>query len=235
MASETSQHTYREFTDNPAEGKDAAFGSCASLFLFIVSFPLSLILFLILLIFCNWQISLWISLSVFALVIIMGLRSKYGYDKSSPRLKEAERAKDFLGFDFGTDFTLRSTASHEYEEILLDFSEESFLPLMSYCQKFDKKEERIDSDNKIIITKNLPYIKVIDESIINWGDVLIKKAQDGKLYRISIDEIKKEGFTKIESYYDPKLSKDKNLWITKQVELEVDFQYRTLKMSYTYW
>lgn len=235
MANETPHHKYREITDDPTEGNDAAYGWCASLFLFIVSFPLSLVLFFILLIFCNWQISLGISLGVFVLIILMGLYLKYGYNKTSPRLKEAERAKNFLGFDFGNDFTLRSTGSHDYAEILLDFPKESFLPLMDYCKKFDKKEERIDSENEITITEFLPYIRVLDDSIMEWGEGLVKKGKDGNLYTITEDEIKKDGFTKIESYYDPNLSNDKNLRINSQLKLEIDYKYRTLKMSYTGW
>lgn len=191
MANETPHHKYREITDDPAEGNDAAEGWCGSLFLFIVSLPLSFIIFLILLIFFNWQISLEISLCVFVLIIISGFCSKYGYDKSSPRLKEAERAKRFLGYDFGTDFTLRSTGSHDYEEILLDFPEESFLSLMDYCKKFDKKEERIDAENEITITKFLPYLKVFDDSIMEGEDGLVKKGKDGNLYLVTEDEIKK--------------------------------------------
>lgn len=235
MANETPHHIYREITDDHTEGHDAAVGWCASLLLFIVSVPLSLGLFLLLLIFCNWQISAMISISVFVLIIIFGLFLKYGYDKTSPRLKESEKAKRFLDYDFGTVFTLRTTYSHDYEEILLDFSQESFLPLMNFCKKLNEKEERIDSVDEITIKKFLPHIKVLNESFIEWEDELGMEWKDGNSFSNNGAEIKNDGFTKIESYYNPNLSNDNNLWIKSQIKLEVDYNYRTLKMSYTVW
>lgn len=235
MANETPHHRYKEVTDNPAKGEDAAFGWCFANILFLLSLPLALIIFLLLLIFCKWQISLYISLGVFILIIIGGLSSKYGYDKTSPRLKEAERAKRFLGFDFGNDFRLRTTGSHDYSEILLDFSEDNFLPLMEFCKKFEAKKERVDSDDKITITEYLPYYEIQDDSIMELGDNLFRKGEDCSLNQIPKEEFKREGFTKIESHYDPKLSKDDNLWINSELQLEVDYNNRTLKMFYAGW
>ena len=48
--------------------------------------------------------------------------------------------KDVVGFDFGDDFKLLKTSSHDYEEYLFFFSESSFEPLKNYLDSIPDKE-----------------------------------------------------------------------------------------------
>lgn len=219
MANETLHHRYREITDDPAEGENASYGWCASLLLFIISLPLSLVIFLILLIFCSWQLSVLISLGIFVLIILFGLFSKYGYDKTSPRLYEAERAKRFLGFDFGNNFRLRKTGSHHYEEILLDFNEEEFKLLEEFC-KSQKEYIEMQDGTKSSIIHIIPYIEKGEIGHI---------CTTGERRHYSKQEIT-PGFTKEEINYDLKVSHD---WISSILTMEVDYEARTLKFSYS--
>ena len=43
---------------------------------------------------------------------------------------------------------------------------------------------------------------------------------------------KRAGFTKVEDYHDPSLSKPDNLWAKCRLQCEVDYENRTLKMFY---
>ena len=122
-------------------------------------------------------------------------------------LREAEHAKRFLGFDFGNDFTLRKITSHDYAEILLDFDEASFAPLMDFCKSQAESSGRVDNKDEIVITEIKQHIETEDKKIIEAG------------------------FTKTECYYDLLLSKPDNLWIISRLKCEVDYENKTLKCS----
>lgn len=226
MANETLGHTYREITDDPASGDNAGCSWFMSGCLFVIASPfviLAIISFII-----KWDILKWIFLAIALLLLTFAIIERLSFCKlpkklndsmkrSSPRLLEAERAKNFLGFDFGGDFRLRVTGSHDYAEILIDFSDESFAPLKEFCLGLQDSKTRANEDNEIIITETMPYIVVKDESFIGR------------------ERIVKPGFTKIEGYYDPNLSQNDSLWIKSQLKLEVDYEVNTLKMSWTGW
>lgn len=207
MANETPNLHYREITDNPRDGEEASCCWIASTIIFILSLPVSLISFLFLLVFCNWELDLKISIGILILFVLFGLLIRYGHDKSSPRLKEAKRAKNFLGFDFGNDFRLRLGSRHEYMEILLDFDEDPFKPLEKFCKlqneafKSSDKTESQESESQIEIK---PYIII---KLINDETSCI---------------IKKPGFTKI--HHDGNGASN----------CEVDYENRTLKY-YVWW
>lgn len=252
MANETPFHSYVEIGDTPRKSLDlAGYGSGFLVLFCLVSFFIFCILLILSFIF-GWYYLKWISLfsalGILALAIYNFLKVFRIKDDSelnekkeinildSPRLVEAQRAKIFLGFDFGNNFRLRTTGSHDYSEILLDFTDESFIPLMEYCKKLEIKKERIESNDEIIITEFLPYIKVFDETIKSFGKYwLYRKDQNGILHKISEDDIKKDGFTKVESHYDSKLSCDNNLFNIYELQLEVDYDSKTLKMFYGAW
>lgn len=229
MANETPNHLYREVTDNlvdiPRDNSGCTWfvSGC----LFVISLPF-FILTIIGFIF-NWLVMQWIFLSISLLLFLMALKERFtsckspnrledNMDRPSPRLHEAQRAKNFLGFDFGDEFILRTTGSHDYAEILLDFKENEFETLRYFCEESQETFNRKDAEHEIIITEIKKYI-VIDEGCDYIGK----------------PPIIKPGFTKIERFYDPKLSNEESLWITSQLTLEVDFETRTLKMSFTGW
>lgn len=252
MANETPFHHYVEIGDTPSQSLDLeGYGSCFLVVFCLVFFLVFFILLILSFIF-GWYYLKWISLFSALIILVLAIYNFLKFfgikDDSelnekkeinildSPRLGEAQRAKIFLGFDFGNDFRLRTTGSHDYSEILLDFTDESFIPLMEYCKKLEIKKERIESIDEIIITEFLPYIKVFDETIISFGsEWLYRKDQNGNLHKISEDDIKKDGFTKVESHYDSKLSCDDDLFIIYQLTLEVDYKSKTLKMFYGGW
>lgn len=225
MANETLGHTYREITDDPVSGDNAGCSWFMSGCLFVIASPfviLAIIAFII-----KWNILKWIFLSIALLLFTVAIIERLSFCKlpkrlndamksPSPRLLEAERAKHFLGFDFGDDFKLRTTGSHDYAEILIDFSDETFAPLKDFCLGLRCSKSRKNDEHEITITETMPYIVVKDESLFAEGVV-------------------KPGFTKIEGYYDSGLTKNDNLWITSQLRLEVDYEANTLKMSWTGW
>lgn len=226
MANETLGHTYREISDDPASGDNVGCSRLMSGCLFVIAYPfvvLAIIAFI-----TEWDILKWIFLSIALLVLIFAIIERLSFGKlpkklnasmkrPSPRLLEAERTKNFLGFDFGNDFRLRATGSHDYAEILIDFSDESFAPLKEFCLSLQRSKTRKDEESEIIITETMPYIVIKDESFIGRERIL------------------KTGFTKIEGYYDPSLTQNDSLWIKSQLTLEVDYEVNTLKMSWTGW
>lgn len=211
MTNETPHHRYRIVSDNPEEGEDyASRWLMSGCMLIIAIIPL---LWLILSLILNWIIVFWISTIALLVLFTATLSLRFNYDKTSPRLREAERAKRFLGFDFGNDFTLKKTSLHDYAEILLDFDEASFAPLMEFCKSQEESSERVynKKEKEIVVTEIKQYI-------------------ENKEYRK--ETIRKVGFTKVKDYHDPSLSKPDNLWIKCSLQCEVDYENRTLKMFY---
>lgn len=234
MANETPHHTYREITDNPGDNPGCAWFASGCLFIIASPFVLLTILAFVF----DWQIIQWVFLSLSALLILLALIERLSFcklpnklnaivNRPSPRLSEAQRAKDFLGFDFGTDFRLRTTGSHDYSEILLDFNDEPFIPLKEFCMS--QTSSATCNDSKTIIMGSLDYILVKDGAFTSEEKTI------------------KPGYTKIENNYDPGLKiKDIDCLneisgfgyagtITSQWRLEVDYECRTLKMSWTGW
>lgn len=180
----------------------------------------------------------WILASITGLIFICALVERLSFCKlpkkldefltgPSPRLSEAQRAKNFLGFDFGTEFKLKTTGSHDYSEILLDFSQEYFVPLQEFCKN----------------QRNSTFYDDYEKSIIGIIDHIILK--DDSI--IGSEKITRQGFTKVQNFYSSKLyltpedyAKEIRGWnyeghITSQIRLEVDFDCRTLKMSRIDW
>ena len=201
MANETPHHKYRIVSDDP---DNECLSGCA---LIIAVIPLVNLIWSLIF---EWTIMSWFSTVALCVLIIAALSLWFNYDKTSPRLREAERAKHFLGFDFGNDFTLKKTSLHDYAEILLDFDEASFAPLMEFCKSQKESCERVDKKDEIVVTEIKQYIKDTDRK----------------------EAAKRAGFTKVEDYHDPSLSKPNNLWTTCRLKCEVDYENRTLKMFY---
>lgn len=204
MANETPNHKYTIISDDPKDAEEYAYRKQLSDYVSIVAVvPLA---FIVLSIISNWIIVFWISVIALCVLIVATLSFRANYDKTSPRLREAEHAKHFLGFDFGDNFTLRKTKASNYEEILLDFDETTFTPLMNFCKSQAESSERVDIKDEIVITEIKQHIETESEGIV------------------------KAGFTKTESYYAPSLTDD--LQIKSRFQCEVDYEKRTLKMFY---
>lgn len=173
---------------------------------------------------CEWEVMRWVLLALSLIIVLFGIylglddgKSSIDYDKTSPRLREAQRAKSFLGYDFGDNFKLRTTGSHDYSEILLDFEEDTFRPLGDFCKSQTAYKIQTSTQDEITITEIKHHI-VVQEKVFEFEE-----------------ELTKPGFTKIESYYDPSLSKEDHLWIKCLLQCEVDYENMTLKMFYAGW
>lgn len=107
---------------------------------------------------------------------------------------------------------MRTTSSHDYYEFLLDFEEDAFNSLCKFCKSQEACKIQTSSPKEITITEIKHHI-VKKENLFEFEEELTKK-----------------GFTKTESYYDPSLSNENNLWINCMLQCEVDYENRILKM-----
>ena len=86
----------------------------------------------------------WIMIVITFLMVIVGIIALIGYAIASyqPPSKSqiASVIKNVIGFDFGDDFKLLKTSSHDYEEYLYIFSESSFEPLKNHLDSIPDKE-----------------------------------------------------------------------------------------------
>lgn len=224
MANETPYHIYREVGDDPIDCKGCAkiVGYIMSGIILFISIPF--IVLTIISFCCEWEIMRWVYLAFSLIIVLFGVylgldngKSSIEYDKTSPRLQEAQRAKNFLGYDFGDNFKLRTTGSHNYSEILLDFEEDAFTPLSEFCKSQKACKIQSSSPDEITITEVKHHI--------------VLKEKEFELEK----ESTKTGFTKTESYYNPSLSKEDHPWIKCMLQCEVDYENMTLKMFYVGW
>lgn len=225
MANETPNHNYIEVGDDP---KDGTYQGCAPIVSGIVLFAsVPFIVLTVISFCCEWEIMRWIWLVLSLFIILFGVYIGVYLEKDlredflktpSPRLREARRAKTFLGYDFGDNFKLRMTGSHDYSEILLDFEEDAFRPLGEFCRSQKAYKIQTSTQDEITITEIIHHI-VVNEKIFDFDE-----------------ELTKTGFTKTEKFfdYDPSLSKD-NLWFKSLLQCEVDYENMTLKMFYVGW
>lgn len=96
--------------------------------------------------------SVWLyikyTVALIVIALILGLIFKIIHwivSPQRPRLRAhyASVIKDVIGFDFGDDFKLLFTGSHDYEEYLYIFSEESFEPLKKHLESIpDGKDDK---------------------------------------------------------------------------------------------
>lgn len=224
MANETPYHTYREVGDDPIDCKGCAKASGCIMSGIILFISIPFIVLTIISFCCEWEVMRWVLLALSLIIVLFGIylglddgKSSIDYDKTSPRLREAQRAKSFLGYDFGDNFKLRTTGSHDYSEILLDFEEDTFRPLGDFCKSQKAYKIQTSTQDEITITEIKHHI-VVQEKVFEFEE-----------------ELTKPGFTKIESYYDPSLSKEDHLWIKCLLQCEVDYENMTLKMFYAGW
>ena len=221
MANETPYHEYREVGDDPIElkGCSETIGCIMSGIVLLISIPF--IVLTIISFCCDWEVMRWVLLALSLIIVLFGIylgldddKSSIDYDKTSPRLREAQRAKSFLGYDFGDNFKLRTTGSHDYSEILLDFEEDTFRPLCEFCKSQKACKTQTSTPDEIAITEIKHHI-LVKEKVFEFEE-----------------ELTKTGFTKTTRFYDSSLSKENDLWIKYELQCEVDYENMTLKMFY---
>lgn len=76
---------------------------------------------------------------IFVLIIALIVYAILSYQPPS-KAQVASVIKDVIGFDFGDDFKLLETSSHDYEEYLYIFSESSFEPLKKHLDSIPNKD-----------------------------------------------------------------------------------------------
>jgi hypothetical protein len=81
------------------------------------------------------------------LALIIGVVFVFVYilfSPGKPRLREkyASVIKTVIGFDWGNDYKLLYTGSHDYEEYLYIFTEESFSPLKKHLESMEDGEQK---------------------------------------------------------------------------------------------
>lgn len=94
-------------------------------------------------------IMILISIIMVFIMVFVGKIALIGYAMASlfPPLSKSEAAsviKGVIGFDFGDDFKLLKTSSHDYEEYLYIFSESSFEPLKNHLESIPDKDGQDD-------------------------------------------------------------------------------------------
>ena len=144
MIDYTPNHQYTEVKDS-SSSEDK--GCISEIVIFIV---ISTLLFGIAIYYLpNWWILFTIIfVPVILVALLIGAIASY---KEPSKNKIANTIKGVIGFDFGDDFKLLKTASHDYEEYLYIFSEESFENLKSYLESIDEgKIKEFKSNNRII-------------------------------------------------------------------------------------
>ena len=92
-----------------------------------------------------------IVLAVLSLVMGIFFMLIYGFSSPGrPRLKSdfGNIIKSIVGVDFGEDYKLLYTSSHDYEEYLYIFSETSFLPFRDYLESL--KDGEIEGTSRCV-------------------------------------------------------------------------------------
>ena len=148
MTNYTPLHDYKEIVDYIPPQKDVIRGKIVDyLLLFIYIAIIGWAIMRILLCGSIWHgivyVIALIIIGLFIGVVFMFIHLLYSPGKPRLRAKYASAIKDVIGFDFGDDYKLLFTGSHDYEEYLYIFSEESFEPLKKHLESIpDGKDDK---------------------------------------------------------------------------------------------
>ena len=139
MIDYTPHHQYTEVLDRPEQVKDFAHKWTKR------AITLAVVAGIICAIILGFQyLPRWIMIVITFLMVIVGIIALIGYaiaDYQPPSKSQiASVIKDVIGFDFGDDFKLLKTSSHDYEEYVYNFSESSFKPLKNHLDSIPDKE-----------------------------------------------------------------------------------------------
>jgi hypothetical protein len=148
MTNYTPLHDYKEIVDYIPPQKDVIRGKIVDyLLLFIYIAIIGWAIMRILL--CGsilhgivYAIAL-IIIGIFIGVVFMFIHLRYSPGK--PRLKSnySSVVKKVIGYDFGDDYKLLYTGSHDYEEYLYIFSKDSFEPLKRHLESIPEGEDNV--------------------------------------------------------------------------------------------
>lgn len=151
----TPNHQYKEIVDSDVQAEISA-NKAVQIVIAIAVVASIICLFL------GFQnLSWWIMIPITIIMIPVWIVALFFYALASYRpLSKAQVAsiiKNVIGFDFGDDFTLLQTSSHDYEEYLYLFSESSFEPLKKHLDSIpDKDDQEGERSIKHQISVRLP-------------------------------------------------------------------------------
>lgn len=139
MIDYTPRHQYTEVHDRPEPARTFAHKWTKR----VISF--AIIAGVIVTMFLGFQyLPSWIMILITIIMVFVGITALIGYAIASyqppSKSQVASVIKDVIGFDFGNDFKLLKTSSHDYEEYLYIFSESSFEPLKNHLDSIPDQE-----------------------------------------------------------------------------------------------
>lgn len=139
MIDYTPHHQYTEVLDRPDQASTLAHKWTKRVISFAIIAGVIGIMFL------GFQyLPRWIMILITIIMVFVGIIALIGYTIASyqppSKSQVASVIKDVIGFDFGDDFKLLKTSSHDYEEYLYIFSESSFEPLKKHLDSIPDQE-----------------------------------------------------------------------------------------------
>lgn len=153
MIDYTPHHQYEEIIDFIPPKKDVVWGKIIGYLLLL--FYIAIVCWFITIILHSDSVLLFIknSIALGAIALFVGVIFVIIHwlsSSQSPRLKAnyASAIKNVIGFDFGNDFKLLYTGSHDYEEYLYIFSEESFGPLKEHLESIPNGKD--DNTGRVV-------------------------------------------------------------------------------------
>lgn len=153
MIDYTPHHQYEEIIDYIPPKKDVVRGKIIGYLLLL--FYIAIVCWFITIILQSDSVLLFIKNSIVLgiIALFVGVIFVIIHWLSSPprpRLKAnyASVIKNVIGFDFGNDFKLLYTSSHDYEEYLYIFSEESFGPLKKHLESIPNGKD--DNTGRVV-------------------------------------------------------------------------------------
>lgn len=134
----TPNHQYTEIIDSDVQAEISANKSVQ------IVIAIAVVASIICLFLGFQNLSWWIMIPITIIMIPVWIVALFFYALASYRpLSKAQVAsiiKNVIGFDFGDDFTLLQTSSHDHEEYLYLFSESSFEPLKKHLDSIPDKD-----------------------------------------------------------------------------------------------
>lgn len=139
MIDYTPHHQYTEVLDRPEQTKNFAHKWTKRVITF--AFVAGIICAML---FGFQYLPRWIMIFITIIMVFVGIIVLIGYAIASyqppSKSQVSSVIKNVIGFDFGDDFKLLKTSSHDYEEYLYIFSESSFEPLKNHLDSISDKE-----------------------------------------------------------------------------------------------
>ena len=139
MIDYTPHHQYTEVLDSPEQGKGFTHKWTRSVIAIAVVVGIIYAILLGFKYLPHWIMIIIIVITIFVGIIALIVYAIPSYQPPS-KSQIASAIKNVIDFDFGDDFKLLKTSSHDYEEYLYIFSETSFEPLKNHLDSIPDKE-----------------------------------------------------------------------------------------------